>query len=365
MDKQLRLHVVCLPHTVPTKEYLCCAYTQKHLNFCKMMKSLGHTVYDYSGEGSEAQSDEHINIITHEQRKHFWGSNDWRKEFFAIEWSSDKPYWMIANAMAIDGIRKRIKPGDFICLIGGHCQKPIADAFPNYKNVEYGIGYTGVFSQYKVFESYAHMHCVYGEMKQGNGNPSDTVINNYFDVNDFKVADKKEDYAFFIGRLIQRKGVQLAIEACTKAGIKLLIAGQGVISHTNGQNGKISKIQTAEFSAEGNFEYIGTVDVNKRAELMSKAKAVIVPTTYIEPFGGVAVETMMSGTPVIASDWGAFTETVIDGFTGYRIHDVNDIIKALGKVSNLNSAKIAEYARNRWSLDVIRHQYDEYFKRLG
>lgn len=358
----MTFHIVCLPHTIVNKEFISCAYTQKHLNWTKMMKSLGHTIYDYSGEGSQAECDEHISIITNEQRQHFWGDNDWHKQFFNIEWDSRKPYWMIANAMAIDGIRQRIKKGDIICLIGGHCQKPIADAFPNNKCVEYGVGYTGVFSKYKVFESYAHMHCVYGEMRQVDGSSFDAVIPNYFDPNDFICSMEKEDYYLFVGRLVQRKGVELAIQACTKANKRLIIAGQGAISYTNGL---ISTITTAEFSAKGNFEYVGTIDVKRRAELMSKAKAVLVPTRYIEPFGGVAVEAMMCGTPVITSDWGAFTETVINGTTGYRIHDIDDMIPALENIKSLNYKIISEYAKNNYSLDVVKHKYDSYFKRIS
>ena len=351
-------HIVGLPHTVVSKEYSSCAFTQKHLNFCKMMKSLGHIVYEYSGEGSEAECDEHITIITNEQRKYFWGCNDWRKDFFAIEWTSNKPYWMIANAMAIEGIEKRIKPGHIICLIGGHCHKPIADMFPNNKSVEYGIGYTGVFSKYKVFESYSHMHNIYGQIQQSIGSSFDTVIPNYFDTKDFYVADKKEDYFLFVGRLIKVKGVEQAIEACNKAGKKLLIAGQGALEYSSG------RIKTNDFSATGNFEYIGTINVKQRADLMAKALGIIVPTQYIEPFGGVAIEAMMSGTPVITSDWGAFTETVINGVTGYRTHNVNEIVESINKVHLLDSKVISDYAKKRFSLDTVKMQYEEYFKRL-
>src|ERR1700733_2525745 len=64
MTNKKRFHVATLPHTKTTKEYLPCAYTQKVLNFCKMMKSLGHDVYHYGAEGSEADCTEHITTIT-------------------------------------------------------------------------------------------------------------------------------------------------------------------------------------------------------------------------------------------------------------------------------------------------------------
>ena len=44
----MRFHVVSLPHTVTAKAFTSCAYTQKVLNFCKMMHSLGHEAVSYT-----------------------------------------------------------------------------------------------------------------------------------------------------------------------------------------------------------------------------------------------------------------------------------------------------------------------------
>jgi len=352
-------HCVSLPHTQTTKEYLPCAYTQKVVNFCRMMMSLGHEVYLYASEDNDAPCTELITAITKDQQRQFLKPNDWKKDFFAIDWDCNLEYWKTMNQKASEEIKKRLKPRDFICLIGGNCQKPIADAFPRHMAVEFGIGYTGVFSKYKVFESYAWMHHIYGLQKEGNGNSYDAVIPNYFDPEDFPFSDKKEDYFLFIGRLIQRKGPHVAQEVCKRIGAKLIMAGQGVQKNEHG------KITSPEVTIEGtNVEHVGTVDVKQRGELMSKARAVFVQTQYIGPFEGVHVEAMMCGTPVITTDWGVFAETVMDGYVGFRTRTLGEAIWAANNVHNLDYSAIRKYAIDRFSINSVRYRYQDYFKQL-
>jgi glycosyltransferase involved in cell wall biosynthesis len=263
------------------------------------------------------------------------------------------------NDNCIKEIGKRIRPRDFICLIGGNCQKPVADAFPQNMSVEFGIGYTGVFSQYKVFESYAWMHHVYGLQKNGNGNSYDTVIPNYFDPEDFPYSEEKDDYYLFIGRLISRKGPHVAHEVCKRLGAKLILAGQGVTKNKDGT------IASTEIALEGgDVEHVGTVDVKQRGELMSRAKAVFVQTQYIGPFEGVHAEAMMCGTPVITTDWGVFAETVLDGYVGFRTRTLGEAIWAAQNVDSLHNDAIRQYAIDRFSLHNVKHRYQDYFKQL-
>jgi glycosyltransferase involved in cell wall biosynthesis len=357
--ERFKFHVVSLPHTQVTKEYLPCAYTQKIRNFCIMMKSLGHEVILYASEDTDIEVDELVTCITKEEQQKHFGHNDWKKDFFDISWDSNLPYWQIMNNRAALEIKKRAAKKDFVALIGGYCQKPIADQMPEMMSVEIGIGYKGVFSPYKVFESYAWMHYVYGLQKFEVGQAYDSVIPNYFDPNDFPFSEEKEDYFLFIGRMITRKGAHIAAEATGRMGMKLKMAGQGVLSRDNG----ILKSPELELSGD-HLEHVGTVGVKERGELMSKAKAVFVLTQYIGPFEGVAVEAMMSGTPIITTDWGCFTEYNIDGVTGFRTRTLAEIMEAMKNVDKLDYAKIREYAINNFSMDRVKYQYQAYFEQL-
>ncbi len=333
-------HVVALPHTNTNADFVTCAYTQKVIKFCAMMMSLDHIVYLYGmdAEKNIAPCTEFIPC----------GTNKFTPENYitaAFDVKSD--HWREMNSKVIREIGKIQEPHDFICLIGGLCQQPIARAFPEMISVEFGIGYEGVFSDYKVFESYAWMHTVYGQRKGANnadGNFFDCVIPNYFHVPDFPFSDVKDDYYLFIGRLIDRKGFQIAVDVCKHLNKRLLIAGQG---------------DPPEYG-----EYVGVVDAKRRGELMSRAKAVFVPTLYLEPFGGVASEAMLCGTPVITTDWGAFTETVIHGQTGFRCRTLQEFITAAEKVHTLDHAAIRKYAIAKWDMEVVKHSYQEYFDRL-
>jgi glycosyltransferase involved in cell wall biosynthesis len=102
-----------------------------------------------------------------------------------------------------------------------------------------------------------------------------------------------------------------------------------------------------------------------RAKLFQEAKGVFVPTVYVEPFGGVAVEAQLAGTPVITTDWGAFTETVEHGKTGYRCRTLDHFTFAAQNVVNLDPFYIHKRAVANWSMDHVRWMYQEYFQMLS
>lgn len=339
----MRFHLVALPHTNVNTEHTACAFNQKVLKFARMMKGLGHEVFLYSSEVADDVATEHIVCISEKERLACLEGRHYTEASFDIT----KPHWQKYNKKVIDEIKKRIDSRDFICLIGGLAHKPVADAFPGYISVEFGIGYPGTFSKYRVFESYAWMHTVYGSSNRNpgaiDGQWFDAVIPSYFDLDDFPFQAEKDDYYLYVGRLIDRKGYSIAQEVCEKLGKRLILAGPGEV--------------------KGYGEHVGVVGPQERSELMGKAKALFVPTIYVEPFGSVAVEAQLCGTPVISTDWGAFVETVIDGVTGFRCRTFQEFLDAATKVEQLDPALIRRL-NEKYSLDNVALRYQEYFQRL-
>jgi glycosyltransferase involved in cell wall biosynthesis len=340
----MRFHVVGLPHAQTTLEYTSCAFTEKVRRFSIMMHSLGHTVYLYSGEENTTDCTEHIPCISEQERLDSLNGNHYTLASF----DNSLPHWVKFNNKIIEEISKRAEQKDFLCFIGGYAHKPIADAFPNMISVEFGIGYPGTFAKYRVFESYAWMHSIYAQHQLAssvNGNFFDAVIPGYLEPHMFPLQEKKEDYYLYMGRMIERKGVQIASEVCKEMGVRLIMAGAGDIIPEYG-------------------EYIGAIGQEERAKLMGGAIGFFAPTTYIEPFGNVVIEAQMCGTPTITTDWGAFTETNINGLTGYRCRTFDEFCRAVEDVKKLDPAIISKRAVEIYSLDTIRYKYEAYFKKL-
>ena len=342
--QKLRFHVLSLPHTQVTEEYFSCAYTAKTHGFVRMMTSLGHEVYLYAGEETTSNPTELITCISEEQRAKAVGNN----HFTSTSFDNTLEHWQIFNGNAIKEINKRIQPKDFICIIGGLAQKPVADAFPENISVEYGIGYSGVFSNYKVFESNTWRSAVYSQWKNAASVDiqfMDQVINPYFDPNMFSMQLEKKDYYVYLGRLTQRKGIDIASQVCEHLGVELILGGTGDYRPKYGT-------------------YIGNVKAEDRAALLGGALGAFSPTLYLEPGCNSHLEALAVGTPVLTTDLGIFTETVKNGFNGYRANTFAEFIKAAEDVKNLDYRAIATDAYARFSMDMIRYQYNRYFERL-
>jgi len=343
----MRFHALGLPHTVTSKEFNACAYTQKVVKFAKAMTNRGHEVIHYGHEDSVLDCTEHVSVLTNDDFAKSYGSHDWRKTFFKFDTNDHAYKTFYANAIREVGFRK--KKNDFILPFWGSGVRPICDAHQHDMIVvEPGIGYAGGhWAKWKVWESYAiyHAFCGMGAVGRCQQDNYSVVIPNYFDIDDFTFNDKKEDYFLYLGRVYSGKGVDIAIDATRRAGVKLVVAGQC----------------EAGYTFPPHVEYVGYADVPKRKELMSKAKASFLPSQYVEPFGGVQIENLLSGTPTITSDWGSFAENNLHGVTGYRCRTMGDYVDAIKNIDRIRPADCRAFGEN-FTLEKVAPRYEKYFQ---
>lgn len=353
----MRFHVLAVPHTVTSKEFVACAFTQKVLKFASMMHRRGHEVIHYGHEESQVECTEHVTVLSSAAWRKCYGDYDWRTTQFKYD-TNDLAYrCFTANAVHEIGLRKQ--SGDFLLPFWGSPMKAICDAHPDLLTVEPGIGYPGGhFAPYKVFESYAMLSAYYGLASVANCPPSpwyDVVIPNYFDPDDFeteRLHPKGGDF-LFLGRVYEGKGVHIAVEVTKAIGAKLVVAGQGSLEAMGYSPEQLSHVVQA-----------GYADSKTRKELLRNARALFVPSLYTEPFAGVQVEAFLSGTPVISTDWGALAEYNLHGVTGYRCRTFEQFCWAARNIGNINPADCRTWGEN-FTFDKVAPMYEEFFQSVA
>ena len=354
----MRLHIVGLPWTETTHRFSTCAYTQKIVKAGKMFLDEGHEVYIYSGEQNDAACTEHVTLFSLEEREKWFGAHDQNSLWGHITWDINSVPWRKVTGRAVKAIKARSEKRDLLLQVAGLVQLPMAEALPHLLACEPFVGYKGIYTDRCAFESHAWRHHVYGLNNIQVGRNYDTVIPNYFDPEDFGFRGRRGDHLLFVGRMNADKGPQIAAEVAKATGRELYLAGPGVSSAEPGRivgNGVI---------IEGDVHYLGVLNPHDRAIAMSEAAALMAPTMYIEPFGGVAVEAMFCGTPAVTSDFGAFTETVVPGLSGCRFSTLADGVESVNNAVKLDHDVIRNYAEVEYSLDSVGPRFTHWFQNL-
>lgn len=349
----LKIHIPGLPHTVTAHgdpKWQSCAFTQKVVKMCRMMHNLGHEIIHYGNEGANVPC-EHVAVCTEEERNAAYPVGG--QAFYNF---NNQAYNKLFSDRVAEEVKKRTSnaKNEFFLLPFGWGHEPIARQLPEHIHVESGIGYPSTVPsvQFKVYESYALMHYFRGlEDKTLNYQAkwwNHVVIPNHWDPYEFEFCnDPKGDYFLFIGRLNEDKGIYLACQIAKELGKKIICVGKG----------DIEKLKSNHPEADVR----GAVGAQERSDLMKDAISCILPTFFTEPFGGTNVETQFCGTPTITTDWGAMTETVLHGVTGYRCRHWDEFLWAAKNVHKLDRQVIRNWAVDNYSLDKCAKMYEHYF----
>ena len=153
-----------------------------------------------------------------------------------------------------------------------------------------------------------------------------------------------------LGRIHPDKGTADAIDIARLAGRRLVIAG--IV-----QDPRYFR-ERVEPSIDGDrVVYLGSVGPAQRADLLGSALALLHPIAFAEPFGLSVVESMATGTPVIAYPRGSMPEVVDEGVTGFLVDGPAAAAEAVGLAAGLDRARCRRVAERRYAASRMVDDY--------
>ena len=187
------------------------------------------------------------------------------------------------------------------------------------------------------------------------------TVYNGVDVDSYEFYEQPDNppYLAFLGRISPEKGTHLAIEIAKQSGWHLKIAG------------KVDKVDVEYFETlikpqiDGQqIEYLGEANHQQKNRLMGGAVATLFPITWPEPFGLVMIESMASGTPLIAIELGSTSEVIADGKTGFLCQDLDECIAAIDQIPTLSRQDCRQHVRDKFSVQCMVEGYEAVYRQL-
>ena len=170
---------------------------------------------------------------------------------------------------------------------------------------------------------------------------------------------KPGSYLAFLGRISPEKGLDRAIAIATESGIPLRVAA------------KIEKsdyeyfVSTIKPLLQNRLvEFIGEIGEKEKDEFLGNALALLFPIDWPEPFGLVMIESLATGTPVIAYPNGSVPEIIEDGETGFLVESIAEAARAVARVHSLKRKQCRETFERRFTARRMAQDHVALYHRL-
>lgn len=174
---------------------------------------------------------------------------------------------------------------------------------------------------------------------------------------------RRSDALSFVGRIAPEKGVADAIEIARLSGRPLRIVAK--LGPTAVEQEYYETVFKPALK-RADVEYLGELSGAERDAVLASSYALLMPGTWPEPFGLVAIEAMACGTPVVARRSGALPEIVRDGIDGFLGDDPANLAFLLERVDGLDRERIRADVMERFSARRMVDGYLEvYHRRLA
>jgi glycosyltransferase involved in cell wall biosynthesis len=182
------------------------------------------------------------------------------------------------------------------------------------------------------------------------------VVHNGIDPSSYPFRAEKGDFLVYIGRATPDKGPSIAIEVARRAGLPLAM----VIK----KNEPFERAYWDEIVApllNDDVEVYEAISHEQKTDLLGRARAMVFPIQWPEPFGLVMAEAMACGTPVVACPAGAAVELVHDGVTGFLRSSIDGLVDAVSSTDNCSPSACRRHVDEHFSATVMVKRYEGIF----
>lgn len=183
------------------------------------------------------------------------------------------------------------------------------------------------------------------------------VVHNGIDLAAYPFVEDKDDFLVYIGRATPDKGPAEALEVAKRAQLPL-----AMIMKKNEPAEQVYWNEVIAPQLTDEVQVLEHVPHEVKTDLLGRARALIFPIRWSEPFGLVMVEAMACGTPVVACPYGAAVELVEPGVTGYLHESVDELAEAINWVATCSPAACRERVARYFSADQMTAGYERVFE---
>jgi glycosyltransferase involved in cell wall biosynthesis len=189
------------------------------------------------------------------------------------------------------------------------------------------------------------------------------IVHNGLTLDDAPFDRRRGDGLCFVGRVAPEKGIIEAIEIAQATGRPLRIAAK--TSQLPIERAYYEDVFVPALEAAGSsVEFLGELEQVDRDQLFAESYASLMPGSWPEPFGLVAIEALACGTPIVARRVGALPEIIRDGVDGFFGDDVDQLAFHVDRVGDLDRAEIRASVLERFSAARMTDGYEAIYRSL-
>ena len=167
------------------------------------------------------------------------------------------------------------------------------------------------------------------------------------------------DYFAFLGRISPEKRLDRAIAIARALETPLKVAAK-----VDPADRKYFETTIEPLLDGPCVELIGEIGDKDKSEFLGKARALLFPIDWPEPFGLVMIEALACGTPVVAFRNGSVPEVLVHGETGFIVDDLEAAIFAASQVASLDRARCRNHFERCFSVESMTTGYEHAYERL-